>query len=67
MLASLNSLVGYLPNSKDGAGDNEAGWRRRLAEQERLEIDGLEIESTEYRSHTVAMTVLLLVCVPWLL
>ena len=29
MLASLNSLVGYLPNSKDGAGDDEAGWRRR--------------------------------------
>ena len=58
MLASLNSLVGYLPNSKDGAGDDE-GWRRRWAEQE-LEIDGLEIESTEYRGHTVAMTVFLL-------
>ena len=26
-------LVGYLPNSKDGAGDDE-GWRRQWAEQE---------------------------------
>lgn len=36
----LASLVGYLPNSKDGAGDD--GWKRRWAEQENWRSMGWE-------------------------